>query len=297
MAKGRPWMIVRRGTEFNSYHCVLAPLLDDVVVRLLHRTPAPSSLNWSSVDRAGRVGRLRRPLARVRRTVRARAVVVAAGAIDSTALLLRSRSADFPDGLGNTRGLVGALPPRPPPEWWPATTARPMPALVAPGPTSPGRDGTPSAPLMATSLTIGLRSPLQRLRTFYGGSPSAFGVQVFGTMVPTPDVGVRSIATSRRPAALRPRSRCATTTPRVANIESARQRLRDVLGAAALDATVPGPFHALHPGSSVHYGGSVRMHADPEFGVLDGWNRMHDVPTSPSSTAAASRPDRRRTRR
>jgi len=42
-------------------------------------------------------------------------------------------------------------------------------------------------------------------------------------------------------------------------------------------ASVPGPFHDVHPGSSVHYGGSVRMHSDPEFGVLDGWNRVHDV--------------------
>ena len=26
LAKGRPWMVARRGTEFNSYHCVVAPL-------------------------------------------------------------------------------------------------------------------------------------------------------------------------------------------------------------------------------------------------------------------------------
>jgi choline dehydrogenase-like flavoprotein len=28
----------------------------------------------------------------------------------------------------------------------------------------------------------------------------------------------------------------------------------------------------------VHYAGSVRMHDDPRYGVLDRWNRMHDVP-------------------
>ena len=28
LAKGRPWMVARRGTEFNSYRCVLEPLLD-----------------------------------------------------------------------------------------------------------------------------------------------------------------------------------------------------------------------------------------------------------------------------
>ena len=32
------------------------------------------------------------------------------------------------------------------------------------------------------------------------------------------------------------------------------------------------------PGGSVNYAGSVRMHADPGFGALDAWNRLHDVP-------------------
>ena len=40
---------------------------------------------------------------------------------------------------------------------------------------------------------------------------------------------------------------------------------------------VPGPFHELRPGSSVHYAGSDRMHANPTFGLLDRWNRTHDV--------------------
>ena len=47
------------------------------------------------------------------------------------------------------------------------------------------------------------------------------------------------------------------------------------------DAGLPvevGPGHELHPGQSVHLGGTVRMHRDPAFGVLDEWNRMHEVP-------------------
>jgi choline dehydrogenase-like flavoprotein len=43
-------------------------------------------------------------------------------------------------------------------------------------------------------------------------------------------------------------------------------------------ASVVEPLHELMPGTSVHYGGAVRMHRSPQFGVLDGWNRMHDVP-------------------
>ena len=62
------------------------------------------------------------------------------------------------------------------------------------------------------------------------------------------------------------------------NLVAARERIREVLASAGIDANVPGPFHDLSPGSSFHYGGSVRMHANPEFGVLDRWNRMYEVP-------------------
>ena len=50
------------------------------------------------------------------------------------------------------------------------------------------------------------------------------------------------------------------------------------MSAAGRPVRIPGPFHELHPGSSVHFGGTVRMHADRAFGVLDAWNRVHDVP-------------------
>ena len=277
LAKGRPWMFARRGTEFNSYRCVLEPLLDATPsLRLLTHAHAVS-LNWSST--AGRVESVDYidTAAKVRRTVRARAVVVAAGVIDSTMLLLRSRSDDFPDGLGNTHGLVGAYLHDHPREWWPAMTARPVPALSHPVYIARD-DWAASAPLMATSLTLGLRSQLQRLRTFYGGSATTLGVQVFGTMIPTPETSLtvdRDEPTD--PLQLRPRITLRYDDATVANLESARRRFGDVLGAAGLDVKVDGPYHELHPGSSVHYGGSVRMHSDPTFGVLDGWNRVHDV--------------------
>ena len=30
-------------------------------------------------------------------------------------------------------------------------------------------------------------------------------------------------------------------------------------------------------GTSVHYGGTVRMHDSPQYGVSDRWNRLHDA--------------------
>jgi choline dehydrogenase-like flavoprotein len=132
-----------------------------------------------------------------------------------------------------------------------------------------------SEPLMATSLTLGMTDSLHdRLRTFYGGRSTRFGVQVLGTMVPTPDAGVvlGSWEGSRPALHLRYDDRATQ------NMVAARERVREVMASAGLRVDVPGPFHELTPGSSVHYGGSVRMHADPRFGVLDRWNRMNDVP-------------------
>ncbi|WP_404791298.1 GMC oxidoreductase [Altericista sp. CCNU0014] len=32
------------------------------------------------------------------------------------------------------------------------------------------------------------------------------------------------------------------------------------------------------PGTSVHFGGTIRMHDNPNFGVLNAFNAMHDIP-------------------
>jgi choline dehydrogenase-like flavoprotein len=34
----------------------------------------------------------------------------------------------------------------------------------------------------------------------------------------------------------------------------------------------------LFPGTIAHYGGTARMHAQPEYGVVDAWNRVYDAP-------------------
>jgi choline dehydrogenase-like flavoprotein len=131
---------------------------------------------------------------------------------------------------------------------------------------------------MATSLTIGLASPRDRLRTYYRGRTSHFGVQVFGTMVPSPEVGISLADPAESDLRLaRPRIHLRYGDDAAANMAAAPGRLRDVFAASGIDVRTPGPFHELRPGSSVHFGGSLRMHADPQHGVVDAWNRMHDV--------------------
>jgi choline dehydrogenase-like flavoprotein len=293
MAKGRPWMIARRGTEFGSYHCLVDPLRSSSTFRLVTGAQV-TRLAWS--PGAGRVEDVeyidRHRGERV--VARARAVVLAAGAIDSTAILLRSRSADFPRGIGNEGGLVGRYLHDHPREWWVAQTAQSLPSLAHPLYFARAPYET-SDPLMATSLTLGQTpSVADRLKSFYGGRTNAFGVQVFGTMVPTPDVGVHLSEHADDHAA--PAIKLRYDGPTVANLLRARQRLKDTLRDAGQDVEIPGPFHALIPGSSVHFGGSVRMHRSAEFGVLDAWNRVHDAPnvvvcdTSCFTTAAEKNP-------
>lgn len=273
MARGRPSMLVHRGTEFSSYQCMVEPLERSSSFRLV-KGAYVQRLRWSSS--AGRVSAVEYVdrVTGVREVIRCRALVLAAGAIDTTVILLRSTSDDFPRGLGNSSGLVGCYLHDHPREWWPIVTDRPMSALAHPVYVARA-DHADSDPLMATSLTIGMTESVpDRLRTFYGGRSRDFGVQVLGTMVPSPERGVQL---SDRDGA-RPAIRLLYDSAATQNMLASRRRVRDVLASAGVRVDVPGPFHALTPGSSVHYAGTVRMHRDPRFGVLDRWNRMHDVP-------------------
>jgi choline dehydrogenase-like flavoprotein len=272
LAKGHPWMVARRGTEFNSYTCILEPLVRSGRLRVTTNARAVT-LNWSR--RAGRVESVDHVSydGGERRTARARAFVVAAGAIDSTVLLLRSRSDDFPTGLGNANDLLGRYLHDHPREWWPAEVKRPLHLLSHPVYVTRERYDS-AAPLLATSLTLGLAGRGQRPRTFYGGRGRVFGVQVFGTMIPT---AKRGVTLADDDPSTRPRVSLRYDADASANLASARRRLRDILASGGVEVTVRGPFHEPRPGSSVHYGGSVRMHADPAFGVLDASNRIYEV--------------------
>ncbi len=280
MAKGNPWMIAARGTEFASYHCVVKPLLSKPNFTLRSGAHV-SRIIWSAETGRAEAVEYEDHATDQLVHVRARAVVVAAGTVDTTMILLRSTSPDFPTGIGNSRNLIGRYLHDHPREWWSARTERPMRALSHPMYLA-RRNHDDSEPLLATSHTIGLISPAERLRTFVRASTRSLGVQVFGTMVPQPEIGI-SLGSNRRAAASgsvlsqRPHLSLTYDDQAVENIEASRDRLRDVLGEAGLGVSIPGPFHPLMPGSSVHLAGTVRMHDDPEFGVLDRWNRMHDV--------------------
>jgi choline dehydrogenase-like flavoprotein len=174
-------------------------------------------------------------------------------------------------------------------EWWLVRFGTSMTALAHPV-YAARADHESSDPLMATSLTFGLTgSRRDRVRTLYGGKSDAAGVVVFGTMVPSDERGV-----SIDRGAARPTIRLRYDGAAVTNLVSARERVRAILRAGGVEANVPGPFHDPRPGGSVHHCGSVRMHANRQYGVLDPWNRVYDAPNvvvadSSCFTAAAEK--------
>lgn len=274
MAKGSPWMVAARGTEFSSYHNVVASLLGSDLFTLV-RGAQVTRLNWSNAEqRVESVDYIDRSSRRIS-TMRGRAVVLAAGAVDTTTILLRSISSEFPDGVGNSRGLIGRYLHDHPREWWPATPSQPMRALAHP--MYLARQPYDAAnPLFASSLTIGLAS--HRINTYLRRKTRSFGVQVFGTMIPRPEVGVSLPNAVSDGDESRPLIDLRYDQAAIDNMVHARQRLRDAFAAAGTSVAVDGPFHALTPGSSIHFGGTVRMHNSPEFGALDSWNRLYDAP-------------------
>ena len=274
MAKGAPWMIARRTREFGSYHCVVLPMLGAPSFELRTGTRV-TRLCWNpTLERVDAVEYVDAGTG-LRRTLPCAAVVVAAGAIDSTALLLSSTSADFPNGLGNNGGIIGRYLHDHPREWFLATADRPLRALAHP--VYIARDtGDPPTPMLTTSLTLGLSSGVARVKTFLRGSVEGFGVQVFGTMIPQDTIGV-SLGAAANGEAPRPRIDITFDAATHANLDGARDRLRAVFADSGIVVCPSVRLHPINPGEAVHYGGTVRMHESPAYGALDGRGRLHEV--------------------
>jgi choline dehydrogenase-like flavoprotein len=51
-----------------------------------------------------------------------------------------------------------------------------------------------------------------------------------------------------------------------------------LMGEAGYSCTLNPVVPQCTPGSAVHFGGTVRMHQSREFGVIDPWNRLFDIP-------------------
>jgi choline dehydrogenase-like flavoprotein len=277
MANGRPWMVALRSTGFNSFHCVVKHLLRQPNFRLI-RSARARRIRWCTTAGCADAVDFVDTVSGETKTIAADAIVIAAGTLDSTQILLRSVSSDFPNGLGNVHGLLGRFLHDHPRQWWPVDVSRPLTALTHPVYISRGPYNA-SQPMTGASMTIGLaNNGRERLRSMYGGTTTTFGVQVFGTIIPREDsmVSIDADADGDLDARLVISTRYDENAAK--EMATVRDRFRQIFADLGVTAEPRGPFHRLIPGSSVHYGGTVRMHASPEFGMLDSWNRLHAVP-------------------
>jgi choline dehydrogenase-like flavoprotein len=132
---------------------------------------------------------------------------------------------------------------------------------------------------MATSWTLGPAGVKDRVRSRFGVKANTVGVQVFGTMIPSETCFATPSAQKKDEFGLPCLEVCIRfSDSAIDNIVRARQHLMNVMDEAGCHATIGEIAPTLFPGTSAHYGGSARMHAKPQYGVVDSWNRIHRAP-------------------
>lgn len=278
IADGPPWLISRSSAAaFNSFTRIVPLLQRSPHFQLLLGAHA-MHLEWSGrkrmVDAVVYIDRA----TRAQKRVAGAAVIVAAGPLASTKLLLSSTSHDFPEGLGNTDGLLGRYLHDHSQGWCVIDTDRALPRfgqsayLTRP----PYRE---SPPLLAASCTLGRSDSTRREKLLSLASLPAhsFGVVSFGTMVPVPENCVRLNPTATDGLGLPLLDvHISYHGEEVCAVTAAQGRLVAILEAAGYRCKLRD--HVLKPpGASVHYAGTVRMHSSPSYGMLNGWNRLHAV--------------------
>jgi choline dehydrogenase-like flavoprotein len=216
--------------------------------------------------------------------VACRAVVVAASALRSIEILLRSKSADFPAGLGNTDGVLGRYLHDHP-------LGKILVDLDVPLPLSPPAyltrpDLERAQPLLAAACLQWGGAALM-LRTLLDGHPGRtrrVGFNLFGSMRPRVDDGIGLDSSSGAEGALD--LGIVHPPEAIAALDQARD---DLL--ATFERSGMGPrvhrWRVEPVGESNHFGGTCRMHRSPRFGMLDGWSRMHAVPNVAVADSAA----------
>jgi choline dehydrogenase-like flavoprotein len=113
----------------------------------------------------------------------------------------------------------------------------------------------------------------QRVRAWLGRPSEGFGVNVFGTQLPEDHLSFEFGDVSR------PLRSIAYSYSRnsIDSLIGSIDILSNALAVIGIRASVS-KFFVDGPGSSVHWSGGARMHADPKFGVVDSYGRVHGAP-------------------
>jgi choline dehydrogenase-like flavoprotein len=275
-AFGAETTLTRSATAFNAYTRLVKPIERRGGLSV-HYDAQALRLEWSSAERRVIAVTCRNPRTGSEERIPCRAVVLAAGAVNSAQILMESASSDFPDGLGNAHGVLGRYLHDHPLAKIVIDLGRRVRVVPASYITRPPLDRT--TPLYAAAF-MQWGSALDWARTVLEGRPghsNRLGFSVFGTMAPVPE---NFVALDRgRPASGRSPLLFALRHPpeAIALLEQARDELMGMLERTGWEPRLR-VYRVERPGNSVHYGGTCRMHASPRLGVVDAFSRVHGVP-------------------
>jgi len=275
-AYGSETSLTASGTVFNSFVRVARPEIRAGRLDARYRAHVVR-LEWSPRSKRVEAVVVRDPATGSETRLQCRAVVLAAGAVNTTEILLASTCPDFPNGLGNTDGVLGRYLHDHPLGKLILDLSAPISIHPPSYLTRPALDRTPplyAAACMQWSGTDALAKSILRGRA---GRLEWVGFNVFGTMAPSHD-GFMSLDADRKGRDGRTGIALHVRHPPEAKtaLESARDDLISALGRAGLSPRLR-VWHVEPVGNSKHFGGTCRMHASPRFGMLDGWSRLHAV--------------------
>lgn len=267
------------GTPFNSFVRLLAPELGQQPKLAVRFGARALSLEWSATTRRVSAVKVYDQLAGREERVPCRAVVVAGGALNTPQVLLESKSADFPNGLGNDHGVLGRYLNDHPLGKLVIDLKRPMSIHPAAYLTRLSLAHA-KQPLYAAACMQWCSSS-DLAKSVLQGHPKrqrSIGFSVFGTMAPNRDDYVAVNEQYRAPDGSKGLELHINHPPEaVPTLEEAREQVLGLLADAGWEPRVS-VWKVEDPGNSNHYAGSCRMHADPKLGMLNGWSRMHAVP-------------------
>ena len=285
-AYGAESTVTLSGTVFNAFVRLVKPLI--AAQRIAVRYDARAvRLEWSPTTRRVESVVFRDSRTGVEGSVPCRAVVVAAGAVNSAEVLLASTSADFPNGLGNTHGVLGRYLHDHPlaklvVELGASVSVHPATYITrAPLESSPPLYA--AAGMQWSGAAIYAKSILSR----QPGRLPWIGFSVFGTMIPTRENFVAlDPQRSNGHAGTGLQLNISFPPEAIRMLEDTRDQIVGLLRSAGLNPNVR--IWRIEPvGNSNHYGGTCRMHEKPEFGMLDRFGRVHGVPNVVVADSAA----------
>jgi choline dehydrogenase-like flavoprotein len=272
-AYGAETTMTRAATPFNSFTRLVRPREQAGELSVRYGAFAVQ-LAWSSTERKVTAVVCRDACTGAETRIPCRAVVLAAGAVNSAQILMQSATPDFPEGLGNTHGVLGRYLHDHPLAKIVLELGRRVPVAPASYVTRPPLDRT--SPLYAAAYMQWAGSLAMARSLVTGGRTRTLGFSIFGTMIPTPEdrITLDGRAGRNGRSALRLALRYPPAAINV--LEQARRDLIALLGRAGWEPRER-VFRIEAPGNSVHYGGTCRMHASPRFGVVDGRSRVHGI--------------------